>query len=35
VYDRLGLRLLKKAWINLDALWALALIVAAFLVLLS
>jgi len=35
VYDRLGLRLLKKAWINLDALWALALIVAGFLVLLS
>jgi hypothetical protein len=35
VYDRLGLRLLKKAWINLDALWAVALIVAAFLVLLS
>jgi hypothetical protein len=35
VYDRLGLRLLKKAWINLDALWAVALIAAAFLVLLS
>ena len=34
VYDRLGLRLLKKAWINLDALWALALIAAAIFVLL-
>src|SRR6266545_3926325 len=33
VYDRLGLRLLKKAWINLDALWAVALIAAGFLVL--
>jgi hypothetical protein len=35
VYDRLGLRLLKKAWINLDALWAMALIGAAVLVLYS
>ena len=34
VYDRLGLRLLKKAWINLDALWAVALIAAAIFVLL-
>jgi hypothetical protein len=35
VYDRLGLRLLTRAWINLDALWAVALIVAAFLILLA
>jgi hypothetical protein len=34
VYDRLGLRLLKKAWINLDVLWAAALIAAAIFVLL-
>jgi hypothetical protein len=34
VYDRLGLKLLKRAWINLDALWAIALIVAAALILL-
>jgi len=34
VYDRLGLKLLKRAWINLDALWAIALIAAAILVLL-
>jgi hypothetical protein len=34
VYDRLGLKLLKRAWINLDALWAVALIAAAILVLL-
>ena len=31
----LGLRLLKKAWINLDALWAVALIEAAFFILFS
>jgi hypothetical protein len=35
VYDRFGLKLLKKAWINLDVLWAIALIGAAGLVLLS
>ncbi len=29
VYEKLGLRLLRKAWINLDLLWAGALIVTA------
>lgn len=32
VYHRLGLRLLRTAWINLDLLWAGALIVTALLV---
>lgn len=34
VHDRVGLKLLKRAWINLDALWAIALIAAGILVLL-
>jgi hypothetical protein len=29
VYHRLGVRLLRSAWINLDAIWAVALIVTA------
>jgi hypothetical protein len=29
VYERLGLRLLRKAWVNLDLVWAAALLVAA------
>jgi hypothetical protein len=29
VYERLGLRLLGRAWVNLDVLWAGALVVAA------
>lgn len=29
VYDRLGLRLLRRYWFNLDALWAFALMVTA------
>jgi hypothetical protein len=29
VYDRLGLRLLRRAWVNLDLVWAAALGVAA------
>jgi hypothetical protein len=29
VYERLGLRLLRTAWINLDAIWAAALVVTA------
>jgi len=29
VYDRLGLRLLRRYWLNLDALWAFALILTA------
>ena len=32
VYDRLGLRLLRKAWVNLDLVWAAALFVAAIFV---
>jgi hypothetical protein len=31
VYDRLGLRLLRTAWINLNVIWAIALIVTAVL----
>ena len=29
VYERLGLRLLRRAWINVDLLWAMALVVTA------
>jgi hypothetical protein len=29
VYEKLGLRVLRRAWINLNVLWAGALIVAA------
>jgi hypothetical protein len=32
VYYRLGLRLLQRAWVNIDVLWAGALIVTAFLI---
>jgi hypothetical protein len=32
VYDRLGLRLLRKAWVNLDLVWAAALFLAAIFV---
>jgi hypothetical protein len=34
VYEKLGLRLLRTAWINLNAMWAAALIVTAALILL-
>lgn len=34
VYEKLGLRLLRRAWINLDAIWAGALVVTAILTLL-
>jgi hypothetical protein len=30
VYEKLGLRILRTAWINVDALWSLALIAAGF-----
>ncbi len=33
VYEKLGLALLRKAWINLDLVWAAALIVTGFLAL--
>ena len=29
VYEKIGLRILRRAWINLDVLWAVALIAAA------
>jgi len=28
VYERVGVRFLRKAWINLDLIWAVALIVS-------
>jgi hypothetical protein len=31
VYEKLGLRLLRRMWINLDLLWGLALIATALL----
>ena len=31
VYEKVGLRLLRKAWINLDFFWAIALIVTGLL----
>jgi len=34
-YEKLGLRLLQRAWFNFDLLWAIALLVAAFAALLS
>jgi len=34
-YEKLGLRLLQRAWFNFDLLWAVALLVAAFATLLS
>jgi hypothetical protein len=35
VYDRIGLRVLRTAWLNTDALWASAFIVAAVITLVS
>jgi hypothetical protein len=35
VYDRLGLKVLRTAWINTDQLWAGAFVLAAFITLLS
>jgi hypothetical protein len=35
VYQRLGLRLLRTAWINLDWLWAGALVITGTVVLLT
>ena len=35
VYERLGLRLLRKAWINVDFLWSMALMVTGAIVLLT
>jgi hypothetical protein len=29
VYEKLGLNLLRRAWVNLDLVWAVALIVTA------
>jgi hypothetical protein len=29
VYEKVGLRILRRAWINLDVLWAAAMIAAA------
>jgi len=34
-YERMGLRLLKHAWLNFDLLWAIALLVAGFATLFS
>jgi hypothetical protein len=31
VYEKLGVRILRSAWINLDAIWAIALIVTGVL----
>lgn len=35
VYERLGLRLLRRAWVNLDLIWAAALVVTAILTLVA
>jgi hypothetical protein len=35
VYDRLGLKVLRSAWINTDKLWAGAFVLAAFITLAS
>jgi hypothetical protein len=35
VYDRLGLKVLRTAWINTDRLWAGAFVLAAFITLAS
>jgi hypothetical protein len=35
VYDRLGLKVLRTAWINTDQLWAGAFVLAAFITLVS
>jgi hypothetical protein len=29
VYEKVGLNLLRRAWVNLDVIWAVALIVTA------
>ena len=29
VYEKVGLEVLRKAWVNLDLIWAVALIMAA------
>jgi hypothetical protein len=29
VYERVGLRVLRRAWVNLDLLWAIALLITA------
>ena len=31
VYEKLGLNLLRRVWVNLDLVWAVALILTAFL----
>jgi hypothetical protein len=28
VYERVGLRFLRRAWVNLDLIWAVALVIA-------
>lgn len=33
IYEKVGLRLLRHAWLNFDLLWALALLIAGFAVL--
>ena len=35
VYEKVGLRILRRAWINTDALWASAFVVAGFVTLLT
>jgi hypothetical protein len=35
VYDRLGVSVLRRAWVNLDAIWAVAVIVAGLATLFS
>jgi hypothetical protein len=35
VYERLGLKVLRTAWLNTDRLWAAAFVLAAFITLLS
>jgi hypothetical protein len=35
VYDRVGVRILRKAWLNLDYLWAAAFVAAGFITLLT
>ena len=35
VYDRVGLAFLRRGWINLDLLWALALVTAGAILLLA
>ena len=35
VYDRLGLRVLRRAWLNTDHLWAGAFVLAAVITLVS